>query len=95
VPHYATSASYRPCPGGLPAFCIGDYAQQLESSPWATRLDIKDLQIQVYCDMAIAVGMSEALWRCSGGNETYPRPLAQRVDPVGERLARRTQFTRF
>ncbi len=31
------------------------------SQPWASRFDIKELEIQVYCDMATAVGLAEAL----------------------------------
>lgn len=37
------------------------------SAPWAQRFDVTELDVQVYCDAAIAVGLSEAEAKTSAG----------------------------
>jgi hypothetical protein len=32
-------------------------------APWASRFDIQDLNIRIYCDTAVVAGLSEALWK--------------------------------
>ena len=44
--------------------------QDGRSPPWAGRFDLVELDIRVYCDMAIVVGLAEA--RAPGGSETSP-----------------------
>jgi ketosteroid isomerase-like protein len=44
--------------------------QEGRSQPWARRFDLTELDIRVYCDTAIVVGLAEA--RARGGSETSP-----------------------
>jgi hypothetical protein len=65
--------------------------------PWASTFDVRELDIQVRCDMAVAVGRSEALWIGAPANT---RPINFRwlnvwTQSGGEWRLSATQFTRF
>lgn len=65
--------------------------------PWATRFEVKDLDVKVYCDMATAIGLAEALWK---GAKADAKPLHFRWLNVwtrsnGKWRISATQFTRF
>ena len=65
--------------------------------PWASRFDIRELDIKVYCDMAIAVGLSEAL-PIGAKEDTKPtrfRWLNVWTKANDEWRLSATQFTRF
>lgn len=71
--------------------------QDGRSQPWAGRFDLTELDIRVYCDTAIVVGLAEA--RAPGSSETSPalrfRYLNVWRKHEGRWLYAGQQYTRF
>ncbi len=70
---------------------------QWSAAAWASRFDVKELDIKVYCDIAIAVGLSEAL---PLGADEATKPVHFRWLNVWTKASNEwrlsaTQFTRF
>jgi len=70
---------------------------QWSAAGWASRFDVKELDIKVYCDMAIAVGLSEALplGAAEGTKPVHFRWLNVWTKSNDEWRLSATQFTRF
>jgi len=66
-------------------------------TPWASRFDIQELDIKVYCDMALVIGLSEAEPRGApaGTKPTQFRWLNVWTQGNGEWRLSATQFTRL
>jgi hypothetical protein len=68
-----------------------------KSKPWTSRFDVKELNIKVYCDMAIVVGLAEAyrIGAQEGAKPTHFRWLNIWTHLKGEWRLSATQFARF
>lgn len=66
-------------------------------TPWASRFEIKQLDIRVYCDTAVVVGLSEAeaLGAPTGTNRVRFRWLNVWTESKGEWRLSATHFARF
>lgn len=68
-----------------------------DPAPWASSFDIKELDIKVHCDTAIAIGLSEALWigAPEGAKPVHFRWLNVWTHSNDEWRLSATQFSRF